>query len=196
MRQRQVGSLTSGTNHAELDIEQAQAMGFDAFALNVGAPNADWAQSAVQQLFTVAQQKNFKLFFSLDFIQDGSYQDFQNLLQGYLGNSAYYRTGPNNYPVVSTFSAGALGPSDFQAFKQFYANELYFIPDFDGTQGYYTDTNGWFYAWDSVVDGVFSWETAWPAQMTTPTNVSTASDQYVQNGAKANGKTYMIRKNV
>ena len=186
----QIGTLTAGSGHAEQDIANAQAMGFDAFALNVQAPTADFTQSTVSQLFTYAASTGFKLFFSLDMSADNTLSDYTSLLQQYLGNEAYYTAGPQNYPFLSTFDSGNLEPSDWSNFKSSFANELYFVPDFDDTAGYYTDTNDWFSTWDSVVDGVFSWETAWPAQQDIPTNVSTDSDQYVQNGS--NGKAYMI----
>ena len=136
-------------------------MGFDAFALNLAAPTASWAIDAVNQLFAHAGEVGFKLFFSMD-TAGGSWQfsDWSNLLQGYLGHEAYYR-GPNGFPFLSTFDGGPWSPADWANFKASYANQLYFVPDFDSTQGYYTDIDAWMYAWYNVIDGAFSWETAW-----------------------------------
>lgn len=36
------------------------------------------------------------------------------------------------------------------------------MPDFDETKGYYEAADGWWEYWGPVVDGIFSWETAWP----------------------------------
>jgi glucan endo-1,3-alpha-glucosidase len=187
-----VGTVDSSTNHAQLDIEQAAAMGLSAFALNVGAPTASWCQSTVEQLFNYANSNNFKLFFSLDLGQDGTLTDFTSLVQQYINNTAYYKAGPNNYPFLSTYSAGSTSPSDWASFKSSLGTNVYFVPDFDGVSGYYTDINSFFSTWGSTVDGVFSWETAWPAAQTKPANVSTDSDQYVQTGTQANSKSYMI----
>ena len=128
--------------------------------------------------------------------QDPTLGDYDDLLKGYLGNDAYYRAGPNNFPVLSTFDYGSQDAATWSAFLESYANELYFIPDFDDAPDYYTDPSSFVATWNDVVDGVFSWETAWPAQMTVATNVSTntpgQSDQQVQSAAQANGKAYMI----
>ena len=115
------------------------------------------------------------------------------MLQEYLGNPAYYRYGPNNYPFLSTYSSGGHTASDISSFLSFYANELYFVPDFDETAGYYTDPTAWYNYWGDYVNGVFSWETAWPAGSTTASSVSTDSDVAVMSMIHDNSKTYMIR---
>lgn len=189
-----VSTLTNGTNHAALDVANARSLGFDAFALNVGQPGADWAISTIAQVFAeAAKYQDFKLFFSLDTAQDGTLSDYHSLLSQYLGHPAYYRAGPKSYPFLSTFDAGTLDPAEWATFKNSdYAGELYFVPDFDNTQGYYDNPAAWVDAWKGVVDGAFSWETAWPGQTTVPTNVSTQSDINVMSALKAQGKTYMI----
>ena len=103
--------------HADTDVTQAQALGFDAFAVNIQTPSAPWAVQAVQQLFQTAESKSFKLFFSLDFDADSNWQNFSDMLKQYLGSSAYYKTGSDNLPLVSTFGAGQMGPSDLAAFQ-------------------------------------------------------------------------------
>lgn len=112
------------------------------------------------------------------------------ILSGYLGHTAYYR-GPNGFPFLSTFSYGSLTNTQWLAFKQTYANQLYFVPDFDGTQDYYQNSADWWAYWGSVVDGLFSWESAWPN--VGASNVGDVSlDNTVIAGTSARGKTYMM----
>jgi glucan endo-1,3-alpha-glucosidase len=75
-----VGTLTPGSGHAEQDIDQAQAIGFDAFKLNVGSPAADWALNTTDQLFTYAASGGFKLFFSMDLGAEPDLTQFYDLL--------------------------------------------------------------------------------------------------------------------
>ncbi|PYI31898.1 hypothetical protein BP00DRAFT_446129 [Aspergillus indologenus CBS 114.80] len=39
---------------------------------------------------------------------------------------------------------------------------MFFMPDFDETNGYYEAADAWWDYWGDVVDGIFSWETSWP----------------------------------
>lgn len=65
----------------------------------------------------------------------------------------------------------------------------YFVPDFDDWTGYPT---GFFDAFP-VVDGAFSWESAWPGAGTTAANVSDGVDQSLIEQAHGVGKVYMMR---
>ncbi|KAB5511388.1 glycoside hydrolase [Coniochaeta sp. 2T2.1] len=186
-----VGTVTEGSGHAELDIDQALAMGIDAFALNVGNPTADWTLSTISQLFNHASTNGFKLFFSLDLLQEPDITAFNSLLSNYLGHRSYLRYGAANYPLVSTYSVGPNGPDYFSNWKaNDFANEIYFVPNADQSQGY-NDPDSWFSAWDQAVQGVLGWETAWPTPGSTPTNVSSSQDSSVLNAAHAWAKTYM-----
>lgn len=185
--------MTQGSGHAELDIDEAIGLGIDAFALNVSQPNADWAKNSIDQLFNHASGKNFKLFFSLDLYQTGEVNDFNGLLKNYLDHPAYLTAGPNQYPVVSTFSAGQYGPEAFRDWKKnSFNNQIYFIPNADLTSGY--GNPSWFDEWNQAVDGVFGWESAFPNSGISPANVSDQVDLAVQTAAHSNGKTYMARK--
>ncbi|CAH0019622.1 unnamed protein product [Clonostachys rhizophaga] len=186
-----IGTVTEGSGHAELDIDQAQALGIEAFAMNVGQPGQSWAQSTVKQLFDKADQTGFKLFFSLDFYQTGDVNAYTELVSNYINRESYLKAGPDNLPVISTFSVGGLGPQDFQTWIQNnYNGKVYFLPNADTSSGY-DNPETWFGQWGNVVDGVFGWESAWPAPGQTPANVSDAVDTAVQNAAHAAGKTYM-----
>ncbi|KAB5575260.1 glycoside hydrolase [Coniochaeta sp. 2T2.1] len=186
-----IGTVTAGSGHAELDIDQAIAMGIDAFALNVGNPTADWTIGTVTQLFNHASSTSFKLFFSLDLLQSPDITSFNTLLSDWLGHSSYLRYGAANYPLVSTFSVGANRPDYFSDWKKNdFAGEIYFVPNADTSQGY-SDPDSWFAAWDLAVQGLLGWESAWPAAGTSPANVSSSQDSAVQTSAHNWGKTYM-----
>ncbi|CAG5137544.1 uncharacterized protein ALTATR162_LOCUS142 [Alternaria atra] len=186
-----VQPVTPGSGHAELDIDQARSLGIEAFALNVGQPDADWARSTIGQLFAHASRSDFKLFFSLDFYQNGDINAYNGILTDFLGHPAYLRAGPYNHPVVSTFSVGQYGPEQFRDWKvNSWGNSIYFIPNADRSVGY-NNPPSWFEAWNQAVEGVFGWESAWPESGTSPANVSDAVDIAVQNAAHRNGKTYM-----
>ncbi|KND86300.1 Mutanase [Tolypocladium ophioglossoides CBS 100239] len=182
---------TVNPDNAQKDIDQAKALGFDAFALNIGQPSAPWAVGTVKALFDYADSTGFKLFFSLDFYQTADLNAYTDLLKGYIGRPAYLTAGPNNHPVISMFSVGSHSADDFQSWKQNTFNgNIYFLPNADNSPGY-SNPQTWFQTWGKVVDGVFGWETAWPTQGTTPANVSIDFDTAVQNEARANSKTYM-----
>lgn len=162
--------------------------------MNVGQPGASWSKSAIRQLFNHADKTGFKLFFSLDFLQTGDINAFTPVLNDYIHRKSYMTAGPNNYPVVSSFGTGNYGPQDFKSWKtNNFQGKIYFLPNTDRLPEFYNPSN-WFKTWGSVVDGVFNWETAWPAGSETPRNVSDAFDHAVQTAAHANKKTYMARE--
>ena len=173
-------------------------MGLDAFAMNVGAPTQSFALSAVQQLFAAAAQTNgkFKLFFSFDLSADSTFSDHVSLWTQFNTESSYLLGGPNNYPVVSSFS-GYDEFSSWQSFKETYDVSL--LPNLDGdfggegdTSEYYTDPSGYLSEFVSIVDGFFSWESAWPPTSSTPVSISSTGDQTVLNWAHSVDKTYMM----
>ncbi|KAI0912838.1 glycoside hydrolase family 71 protein [Ustulina deusta] len=187
-----VGGIDPNTDHAQQDIEQAAAAGFDAFALNIGVPNADWLKSAVNQLFDYADTRDdFKLFFSFDFYQTGDINTHAALYTQFADRASYLRYGDADRPVVSSYSGGAIGVDAWRNFKT--ANNVYLIPNPEADGNYYSQPSTFFQNWGGVVDGVFSWETNWPDVSDTPgTNVSSARDEAVKTAADAAGKTYVM----
>jgi glucan endo-1,3-alpha-glucosidase len=159
--------------------------------MNVGQPDMPFAKTTIDELFASAQGTDFQLFFSIDTYQHGNIADFQGLIAPYLTNANYYK-GPNGGSFLSTFGAGSTSPQDWTAFKSALGGPIYFVPDLDNAAGYYTDTASFLSAWHGVVDGLFSWETAWPAQADTPSNVSTASDAAIMAALAPTSKSYMI----
>ncbi|KAI1105562.1 glycoside hydrolase family 71 protein [Jackrogersella minutella] len=183
-----VGTVDSSTIHAQQDIDGAISVGFDAFALNVGDPSADWALSTVQQLFDYADSKSFKLFFSFDFYGNGDINQHQALFVQFKDHAAHLQY--NNLPVVSSYSGGSVGPDTWKTFKT--TNDVYLIPNPEADGNYYSNPTAFFQSWSDAIDGVFTWETAWPDTSDTPVNVSSTKDQAVKSAADAAGKAYMM----
>lgn len=168
-------------------------MGLTAFALNIGSPTADWALDALNQLFTAAKANNFQLFFSLDLAQNKDAYAYSSLLNKYAGHDAYFKAGPNKLPFLSTFSAQGNDANYWTQFLgSFGQTKFYFVPNFDDTPNYFDDPGTWMNDWGQAIDGAFSWETAWPRNSDSPSNVSSVLDEKVLKAAHANGKTYMM----
>lgn len=88
-------------NQAVLDVTQAKAMGFDAFALNVVSTDV-WSMNALALIFQAAAAIGFHLFFSFDMTHFTDPSQFIPLLKMYIGSSAYYHY--NGLPFVSMYT--------------------------------------------------------------------------------------------
>ncbi|KAK8058465.1 glycoside hydrolase family 71 protein [Apiospora phragmitis] len=188
-----VQGLDGRTNHAVQDVIDARDMGIAAFALNVGQPSAGWATDAMSQLFKAAKDNNFKLFFSLDLAQTKDAYAYSDLIKKYAGHDAYYRAGPNKLPFLSTFSAQKTDANYWTSFlSSFDQTKFYFVPNFDDTPNYFDNPGTWMNDWAKAVDGAFSWETAWPLNSNTPSNVSSVQDEKVLKATHAKKKAYMM----
>lgn len=107
-----------------------------------------------------------------------------------MGHDAYYKR-PNGFPFISTFSDGGLHNDVWMAWREKWANEIYFVPDFDGTDGYYLSDPGWREYWEDVVDGIFSWESTWPMRGKSDTSAF-KDDSWVREGVFSHDKSYML----
>ena len=116
-----------------------------------------------------------------------------DLISNFSSHAAYC-SGPNGHPLFSTYGSGGTQSSDWESWKSKWNDNVYLIPDFDDTDGYNTSDPGWWSYWGDVVDGTFSWETAWPAEGVTDADGDVNEDQVIVNGSIAHGKTYMMRK--
>lgn len=87
-------------SQARLDVEQAKAMGLDAFALNIISTDW-WSTDTIRWLFDAAQELNFKLFFSLDMNHFSHPSQFIPLLKQYCINDAYFLY--HDLPFVSAY---------------------------------------------------------------------------------------------
>ncbi|KAH8898047.1 hypothetical protein GQ53DRAFT_837064 [Thozetella sp. PMI_491] len=185
-----VGTITE--DHAHKDIDDAMALGLDGFALNIGDPGQQFVTDALGYLFGYANYRGFKLFISMDLAASGGDPNaFNDIFKGALGWDCYYRAGPNNYPLVSTFDSAGRTNVDITNWLAVWADIIFFVPDFDDTAGYYDAADGWWAYWGNVVDGLFSWESTWPAPGAT-NGGDTSLDEKVMAGAKAHNKFYMM----
>lgn len=189
-----VGSMTAA--EAVQDVTDAKAVGFDAFALNTHDITDPWALEALGYLFDAADQNGFKLFMSFDMSWQTTIAPSQipSFLLNYTSRPSYYTV--SGRPLVSTYDGGfitnSVWVSDFKQPLQAQGINPYFIPNFG-------DWSGWpnnFFSTYTVADGVFSWESAWPATKTGKSNVSDTDDQNLLQQARAAGKVYLMRKNL
>ncbi|OJD39955.1 glucan endo-alpha-glucosidase agn1 [Diplodia corticola] len=201
-----VGTTTEP--HVHTDIDDAAAAGLDGFALNIGDPRASYVTDTISYMFdyTASNHPDFHLLFSLDLAAatgaGASLSDYNALLTQYTAHAAYARgPAPDAYPFVSTYSDGGLTNETWDewrgsasAFAAGAGGGVYFVPDFDGTQGYYDGADGWWAYWGGVVDGLFSWEAAWPerAGVGGAFPGDTGPDEVVAAAAEARGKSYMV----
>lgn len=85
---------------AVIDVTQAKALGFDAFALNI-ISTEQWSLASIALLFQAAATIGFYLFFSFDMLHFDSPQQFFPLVQQYTSSTAYYKY--NTLPFVSMY---------------------------------------------------------------------------------------------
>ncbi|KAL1870930.1 hypothetical protein Plec18167_007236 [Paecilomyces lecythidis] len=184
------------SSEAVTDVKDASNAGIDGFALNVMSTDS-WSNSAIADLFDAANASSgFKLFFSFDMTHFTNPSQFIPLIQEYHTNSAYFLQ--NDKPLVSTFNGGTLTfgsdtPGDgweaaFRKPLEDMGISPFFVPDFDDWSGY---PNGFISAFP-VVDGAFSWETAWPEVSEGKANVSDVVDATVLHDAHSADKVYMM----
>ncbi|KAL3442783.1 glycoside hydrolase [Aspergillus insuetus] len=171
------------------------SVGFDAFALNVGPPS-DWVTDAVSQLFEQAERTGFMLFLSFDMLQEPDLSQHLPLFQQFQDHSNYFRAGPNNLPVVSSYG-GYQQMNDWATLKG--DSGVYLMLNLDDIyagQGdislYYADPSGQLSEFNNIVDGYFSWESAWPASTNEPANVTAGGYINVITFAHGAKKDYMM----
>jgi len=92
------------------DIRDAQSVGIDGFALNVGAWSAEpYYQSRVANMFEAARQvnSNFKLFLSPDMAGSLTDADIRSMVSTYAGHGSYWKY--KNRPVLTAWMAQGKG---------------------------------------------------------------------------------------
>lgn len=187
---------------AEADVKAASDLGFSAFAINLNADalNSDWSDRCTQRLFDAAASNpnKFKCFISMDLnnADDRTRDRFHDYVNRWMSHPAYYKH--DNKPMLSTFSVGRTSPSNWPGFLGSLngGGGVYFLPETDNANGYYAynqpaGSREFWDSWAPVVDGVFSWETAWCKDG--KNNVST-SDWDEPHAAEAHRrqKSYMV----
>lgn len=183
---------------ANLDVADAQYAGFSAFAINLNENDVGqgWAKDSIEYLCKAAEKsqsdgKYFGIFFSMDIRRDQDNADkFKPLLNQYMGRGCHYKYDGKYF--LSTFNGGWTTNTYWSRFFQSLnkkRNEVYFVPDFDDTTGYYASDANWWNYWAKTVDGLFTWETAWPAAAG---EVEVARDNKVLAAAVDHQKSYMV----
>lgn len=182
--------------HCEQDIKDAQALGVDAFALNLSNDSDSWATGTVALLFKWANVYGFKLFFSFDMSGFSNPDQFTDFLLSYVTNAAYYQYG--GLPFVSTFNGGAssftFGQSSVDEgwkvqLKDVMAaacHPIYFVPAFQDVAA-----SPSFFTTFSTVDGAMNWN-SWPFEADGKIIVPVTDDKTYQTAAKAAKKTFLM----
>ncbi|KAJ7489019.1 glycosyl hydrolase family 71-domain-containing protein [Mycena latifolia] len=160
-----VGSVTA--DHVKIDIDQAQAAGIQGFSLNIADPSKDFVASTLAYMFAYAPTVGFHLHISMDIWASGDSagghpEIYDDLLAQYMHVSGYFTM--NGLPYVTTFSDGGLTNTLWNSWRSNLGSSIYFCPDFDGTTGYTSGADGWWYYWGDSLDCVLSWEAAWPVR--------------------------------
>ncbi|KKY27901.1 putative glycoside hydrolase family 71 [Diplodia seriata] len=143
-------------------------MGLDGFIMNIGDPRQTFVRASLDFMFDYLKARdNFKLWISMDLWAAGDTKpkqgafDFIPVLQDYINLPAYQRS-PDNLPMVTTFADGATHNDTWSDWRKQLGTEVFFMPVFDKTEGYYDADPGWWAYWGDVLDGLASWESAWP----------------------------------
>ncbi len=108
------------------EIQQAQAIGVDGFALNVGSwlssgADAEYYIAYSSQMFEAAARLNsgFKLMFSADFCCGNQPSDVEDMMRRFVNYDRFadvYFRHDGRY-VLTTFAGDALGPNTWQTIK-------------------------------------------------------------------------------
>lgn len=182
------------STEATQDITDAIAAGFDGFALNTHTISSTdtWNTDAINYLLDAASGTPFKMFLSFDMSWGLDVSSLGSFLTQFSNHSQYYTTSDGR-PWVSTYSGGSSVSNDqwnSEFIQPLVAQGVtpYFVPDFDDWPGYPT---GFFDAFP-VLDGAFSWESAWPGAGTVAANVSDSMDESLIEQAHGAGKVYMM----
>ncbi|KAJ5965247.1 hypothetical protein N7481_011961 [Penicillium waksmanii] len=178
---------------AVIDVRDAMNAGFDGFALNTHSinPSDTWNINALNYLFAAASGTDFKLLISFDMSWGLDVTKLAAFLAPYASQGAYYKT--NGQTFVSTFTGGTISNPQWnsgfiQPMTSTYGIKPFFVPDFDDFSGYPDGVFGSY----PILNGVFSWKSAWPAPGNTPTNVSGQVDSAALQQARAAGKLYVM----
>ncbi|PVH95597.1 glycoside hydrolase family 71 protein [Periconia macrospinosa] len=179
-----IGEITDA--HTKQDIQDAKALGIDAFALNINKLEK-WATNTVDRLFKNADELGFGLFFSFDMAEGAGYftapDQFQSYLKPFLTRKSYFKY--NDKAIVSTFGGEGVSAGQWTSFKQAMGNVVV-IPGYYQKGAYsniFDNNNG--------LDGVFNWN-SWPTFTEGKAKVSTNDDKVFLDAANAKQKLFMM----
>lgn len=180
---------------AVTDVQDAMNAGFDGFALNTHTISSSdtWNTDALDYLFTAAAGTDFKLFISFDMSWGLDVTQLAGFMATYATKDAYYTV--NGHAFVSTYTGGTISNSEWDSgfiepLTSTHGITPFFVPNFDDFSGY---PAGVFSSYP-VLNGVYSWESAWPSPGNSVANVSDSVDSAALQEAHAAGKVYMMRE--
>ncbi|KFA80048.1 hypothetical protein S40288_01860 [Stachybotrys chartarum IBT 40288] len=133
------------------EINDAQTVGIDGFALNIG-PNDSWTLTQLHSAYSAAEAAGFGLFISFDMaVGDWAPQTVVDLVNAFAASSAQVRV--DGLPLVSTFE-GPAWADNWQGVRDA-TGGIYLVPDWSslGPHGVQARLD--------VIDGHFAWQ-AWP----------------------------------
>ncbi|KAF4983704.1 hypothetical protein FZEAL_920 [Fusarium zealandicum] len=134
------------------DISDAQSVGIDGFALNIG-PQDPWTTTQLQQAYSAANAASFKLFLSFDMQTPGDWtaQAVAGLVNDFKDEAAQVKT--DGRPLVNTFE-GSAWVDNWPAVRE-QTGGIFLVPNWSslGPDGVRERLG--------LVDGAFSWN-AWP----------------------------------
>lgn len=168
-------------------------MGLDGFAVNIGDPLSEETRIMLNTMFDYAASNHpeFKMFISMDLWAPKNLSDFDSILTDFLGHAAYYR-GSDGYPFVSTYGGGNFAQNDWSAWRDRWARNIYFVPDFADLMAL-QGSQGWWDEWGFMIAGLFSWESTWPIRGQAST-LAVASVDAKPEWTEEKDKAYMIGK--
>ncbi|EEU34917.1 uncharacterized protein NECHADRAFT_79819 [Fusarium vanettenii 77-13-4] len=192
-----VGDSTA--QHRQQDIKDAKAIGLDGFSLNIAKPDRAFVRETMNDMFDFAAGQGFGLHISMDLWAAGtppdrkSIPDYKSLFVDFFGHAAYER-GANGFPMVTTFSSGGSNNMTWVDWRNQFAQQVFVLPNLDAIPGYWEFHPGFWEHWGQVVDGLFSWESAWPLREgkggAFPGDIG--PDKPLMAGMKKYNKKYMI----
>ncbi|KAF3007588.1 hypothetical protein E8E13_007589 [Curvularia kusanoi] len=145
--------------HTRQDIDDAQKLKIDAFALNFDQ-FADWSTNTVKDLFAYADTVGFGLFFSFD--HNGALDTpdkYESFLAEYVKKKSYFKL--NGRPLVSTFGGDKVTDSQWKRLKDVVnpagAGDILIVPGF-----FENVTPDDVFSNRKNIDGVFNWNSWQP----------------------------------
>ncbi|KAI9736910.1 MAG: hypothetical protein M1818_005961 [Claussenomyces sp. TS43310] len=124
-----MGNICSYTEDTwKSDISLAQNASINAFVLNITPPLSD--DCLQTQMTTNDLGTGFKLFFSFDYLGNNvpwAAADVVSVLTTHGSNAAYFKSGSDNYPPVSTFE-GTKNIGDWDSIRS-QVGGIFFVPD-------------------------------------------------------------------
>jgi len=175
--------------HFANDMAAAQAVGIDAFALNVGSDS--WTWDRVSLAYSAAASKNFKVFLSFDMNFYSSITPIVNGILQVASSGAQLKWSGTNKPVVSTFGGSGVNmgyssaDAAWAAIKSTLSGkgvDIFFIANFE------VDANTIFQN-NPHIDGALSWG-AWPNPNGDASSL-TGGDVVYMNSSRRSGKVYV-----